>query len=361
MQRRDTVDRMPAPLARDLQSGPSLWFLAPFERVPLPAWAIGLLISFAIMALYVAIEFVYQAAGATARPLWTAERWVLPGALLVGYIPTFVCYAGLASERTWRELRPLVRNSDAELDAIMAERPSPTTRALWLAGLAGALAISLRLYYEAGVPLSSFLLGGWDHYRVFGYGLNLALFTMLGQLVYLWFGPMRGRSVDRRSWNLDLLDLRPLTTPFVREGTTLALLWVVNISIISLIFLAEGDRSPVFFVGMLLFCLAWMAATLILPMRRVHRLISRHKQEELERVGAAIRGDRSALADSGIATQAETLSLADLVAYRDLIASVREWPVQPATFLRLFALLVIPVGSWVGGALVERMLGSVLD
>ena len=71
---RDTVDKMPAPLARDPQSGPSLWFLAPFKRVPLPAWAIGRLISFAIMALCVAIEIVYLAAGATARPLWPAER-----------------------------------------------------------------------------------------------------------------------------------------------------------------------------------------------------------------------------------------------------------------------------------------------
>ncbi len=75
----------------------------------------------------------------------------------------------------------------------------------------------------------------------------------------------------------------------------------------------------------------------------------------------AIRGDRSALADSGIAAEAKTLSLADLVAYRDLIASVREWPVQPTAFLRLSLLLVIPIGSWLGGALFERMLGSLLD
>ncbi len=93
----------------------------------------------------------------------------------------------------------------------------------------------------------------------------------------------------------------------------------------------------------------------------MHRLISRLKQEELERVRAAIRGDRSALADSGIATQAETLSLADLLAYRDTITSVREWPVRSPTFLRVFLLLMIPVGSWIGGALVERMLSSVLD
>ena len=120
----------------------------------------------------------------------------------------------------------------------------------------------------------------------------------------------------------------------MREATTYALVGIVTISFISLNFLAED--SNVFFAGIMLLSLAWIASTLILPMRAVHRLISRLKQEELERVRAAIRGDRSALADSGIAAEAETLSLADLVAYRDLIASVREWPVQPAAFVRLF-------------------------
>ncbi len=55
------------------------------------------------------------------------------------------------------------------------------------------------------------------------------------------------------------------------------------------------------------------------------------------------------------------LSLADLLAYRDTITAAREWPVRSPTFLRVFLLLMIPVASWIGGALVERMLGSLLD
>ncbi len=78
-------------------------------------------------------------------------------------------------------------------------------------------------------------------------------------------------------------------------------------------------------------------------------------------MAAAISGDCSALADSRLAAQAEMLSLADLLAYRDTIASVREWPVGSSTFVRAFLLLMIPVASWVGGALVERVLGSLLD
>ncbi len=184
--------------------------------------------------------------------------------------------------------------------------------------------------------------------------------TMGAQVIYLWFSTLGGSVYDRVSWNLDLLDLRPLA-PIERERTTVALVVIVWISIVSLTMLELIQRSIVVPVGILLLCLAWIAAIVILPMRGVRRLISRLKQEELERVAAAISGDRSALADSRLAAQAETLSLADLLAYRDTITSVREWPVRSPTFLRVFLLLMIPVGSWIGGALVERMLGRLLD
>ncbi len=356
---------MPAPLVRDLQSGPSLWFLAPFERVPLPPWAIGLLISLAITTLYVAMESVYTAAKPAHRGLiWTVDvvGEVIWDALLVGFLPTAVWYLGLASQRTSRELRPLWRNSDAEIDAIRAEQPSPTTRGFWLAGLAGVLIATLWVSYVVNrIPLASFLLEGWNHHRVFTYGVNLAIWTIGAQIVYLGSRSMLGGSLyDQLSWNLDLLDLRPLA-PVERERTTIALVLIVWISIVSLTMLDLIQRSIVVPIGFLLLCLAWIAAIVILPMRGVQRLISRLKQEELDRVAAAISGDRSALADSRLAAQAETLSLADLLAYRDTITSVREWPVRSPMFLRVFLLLMIPVASWIGGALVERMLGSVLD
>ncbi len=340
-----------------------MWFLAPFAHVPLPPWAIGLLISLTITALYVAMESLYKAADPAQRVLlWTADQVgeVIGEALYVAFIPTAMWYFGLASGRTNRELRPLWRNSDAELDAIRAEQPSPTTRGFWLAGLAGVLIATLFTSYLFRIPLASFLLEGWDHHRVFDYGVNLAIWTMAAQAFYLWFSAQGGRFYDRLSWNLDLLDLRALA-PFERERTTAALVGIVMISLASLLLLDLIQRSIVVPIGILLLCLAWIAAIVILPMRGVQRLISRLKQEELERVAAAISGDRSALAESRLAARAETLSLADLLAYRDTIASVREWPVRSPTFLRAFLLLMIPVASWIGGALVERMLGSLID
>ncbi len=216
-------------------------------------------------------------------------------------------------------------------------------------------------YVVSRIPLASFLLEGWNHHRVFTYGVNLAIWTIGAQTVYLGLRSMLGGSLYARlSWNLDLLDLRPLA-PVERERTTIALILIVWISIMSLTMLDLIQRSIVVPMGILLLCLAWIATIVILPMRGVQRLISRLKQEELDRVGAAIHGDRSALADSGLAAQAATLSVADLLAYRDTITSVREWPVRTPTFLRVFLLLMIPIGSWVGGAVVERMLGSLLD
>jgi len=214
--------------------------------------------------------------------------------------------------------------------------------------------------YLARIPLASFLLEGWNHHRVFEYAANLAIWTMGAQLLYLWFSTLGPSVYDRLSWNLDLLDLRPLA-PVEREWATSALVGVVVISLVSLLMLDFIQRSIVVPIGILLLCLAWIVAIVILPMIGVQRLISRLKQEELERVAAAISGDRSALADSRLAAQAETLSLADLLAYRDTITSVREWRVRSPTFLRVFLLLLIPVTSWIGGALVERLLGGLLD
>jgi len=53
--------------------------------------------------------------------------------------------------------------------------------------------------------------------------------------------------------------------------------------------------------------------------------------------------------------------LADLLAYYDHLVDVREWPFDNRTLSRFVLYLLIPLGSWLGGALVERLVSSVLD
>jgi hypothetical protein len=97
------------------------------------------------------------------------------------------------------------------------------------------------------------------------------------------------------------------------------------------------------------------------PLVRHHRLIAWKKRKEIDALNAAIRGDRHALAGTGVEAQADKLSLADIVAYRILVTAVHEWPVERGAILRIVLYLGIPIGSWVGGALVERFVGALLE
>ena len=81
----------------------------------------------------------------------------------------------------------------------------------------------------------------------------------------------------------------------------------------------------------------------------------------LARLRAEIRREQVALLDPGSGAIRAPGRLADLVAYYGLIESVRGWPVGASTWLRFALYLGIPLGSWLGGALVERLLGAVLD
>jgi hypothetical protein len=345
-----------------------VWFLKPFAWSPLPPLVIGLGIVVAVEITYVVMELFYEwlrppAGGDT---FWTrGDLFVLlPGALLLGYVPTGVIYGNRANERAFTEVRPFIRNSDAELEALTEQHASLSRRGFRLAGLVGALVWQGWFYLVSGQPLSKLVrVHRWDHYDFFSYSVNLLLFVMFAQVVY---ASVRGvtltRISTRVSWDLDLLDLRPLQ-PLVRQGLTQALLWVIGITIVSLAFL-EADRSGsklAFQVATLIVAFGGAAAALLLPLRGVQRLITAMKRKEIDCLNAAIRGDRQALADSRLAGQARELSLADLIAYRDLVERVPEWLIESKTLLRLLLYLVIPLASWIGGALVERMLETLLS
>jgi hypothetical protein len=52
--------------------------------------------------------------------------------------------------------------------------------------------------------------------------------------------------------------------------------------------------------------------------------------------------------------------LEGLLAWEQRISEVREWPFDVSTLARFGALLALAIGSWLGGAVVERALGMAL-
>jgi hypothetical protein len=154
---------------------------------------------------------------------------------------------------------------------------------------------------------------------------------------------------------VDLLDLRPHYATG-RIGLRLALVWIIGCSIFSLFLL--HSQIGLIAVPMLAAGLAMAVVALILPVRDSQRRIHRVKLAELALVDRQLRGARDAalLAKAGAEGR-----LADLLGYRSYVESIREWPFDGSTFARFGLYLTIPLGSWVGGAFVERLLSSLLD
>ena len=71
--------------------------------------------------------------------------------------------------------------------------------------------------------------------------------------------------------------------------------------------------------------------------------------------------DRDLVAGRGSDSAEAGARLPGLLAYAKTIESVREWPFDAPTLTRFFLYAAIPLGSWIGGALVERLLDAALD
>ncbi len=97
---------------------------------------------------------------------------------------------------------------------------------------------------------------------------------------------------------------------------------------------------------------------LLRPARDVQSLIRAVKSEELSRLEPLLRQARDDSLKGDASTQGR---LTDLLAYQDRLESTPEWPFDSSTLLRFGLYLLIPIGSMIGGALVERVVNLVLD
>jgi hypothetical protein len=75
----------------------------------------------------------------------------------------------------------------------------------------------------------------------------------------------------------------------------------------------------------------------------------REKHAELARSTAQLRARAAAGAREAPG------SLADALAWRRHVEAVPDWPIDLPTLRRFMLYLAIPLGSWLGGALVDRL------
>ena len=330
------------------------------------AWApIGLGLSVAIGYLLIRCSFdgfflLTWGFPAGNSPWWQSDIWwpELVNATLIGYVPAVLLIANRGIDGDLSQLRPWLPSSDAEVDQIRTAATGP-------AGLAGQ---AFKLLGVAAAVLAVFTEPTLSHGAEHSITNPAFLWPLLRTVAYAWFifsligSDLRATrtyfNMGRNSIEVDLLDVQSLS-PFAQRGLRSALTWIIFSIIFSLFWI--GEQASRGNLGLLLIALAMATAAFIIPLIGVRNNIVSVKRLELARLREDIRVERTTLLNKNTSENDSTNPrLANLIAYHQLIDSSQEWPINAANLLRFFMYVLIGLGSWLGGALVERMLDRTL-
>jgi len=225
------------------------------------------------------------------------------------------------------------------------------------AGAVGIL-VSIGLWELIQVSQGENSMDTWI--RLDGGSAVLPMFLLLG-----WISGRSGYFLSAGIWNrpgpqksdIDLLNLENIYI-IGRSGLEGALVWFIVIAIAG--FLILPDMGSALWVVLLLFAINIGGGFIFLlaPARKIRSLIREAKREELARLEPLLRQARDDTLTRATSSQGH---LSDLLAYKTQIESTPEWSFDSSTLLRFSLYLLIPVGSMVGGALVERFVDLVLD
>ncbi len=275
-------------------------------------------------------------------------------ALLAAYIPAAWTSAARRARRTLAELEPVLAGPDAGFAVQEAGRYH--RGALRLAGLSG-------LAMGGGIQLFT----DWGESTIQILGLPFETYwhrLMLGTIAWFAGRGVYGTIVESRRFarigrelvTVDLMDQSPVAA-LPRWGLHSALLGIGALSLCALLFydFEAAPQLPFTVAALMLGTLALAGVGLLLPVSGLRDNIREAKRRELAWCHDQIRHARKGGARSS------GLSLADLVAYRGLVESVREWPLDTPTLGRFTLYLVIPPASWLGGALVERLIDALVE
>jgi hypothetical protein len=326
-----------------------------------PVWiGLGLAIAWLLFAglVHVIADTLMGTADLPFGPALYAWNLVL-NAVLLGLILAGHAHLHQGAISDLEQLRPVLSASSAEFDGLIRDVPTLSAPLRWgvtFLGMAGGFAVAtldptLRdLYRDVSssdpryiVFVVQNVLFGALATRLFSTEVHMTrAYARLGERVAV-----------------DLLDLSPLMV-FARKGLRSVLIWVLISSAFSMFWLLDSAGQA---NALLPFAvLALVLAALIAPTLGVHRSIAATKASELTRIARAIQTERDlALAPRREDAPPEDARLGNLIQYHAFVRSLREWPFDLSIVARSALLVALGAGSWLGGAIVERLLGAVLD
>ena len=279
--------------------------------------------------------------------------------VLFAYSVTARRYVLLGAARAFDALQPLLSTETdlGEFRTQTVDRPTHARRRLRRA--IGSLAIPPIVAMAIDGDLSLYLHPEyWNYERSSQWAAGMVLCWNFGLLVDATLEV--GRRFDRVAGRIEHVDLLRLDRlePFANLGLRSAFVWLLMTAIFALNLVDSGYLSSV--LGLTVLSTVLGTASVLPPMLGSRMRVHEAKRDELERVARALRGDPDALRGSVLEARREPVGVADLLAYREYVATLSEWPFDTPMLLRLALYVAIPLGSWIGGAVIERMLESTL-
>lgn len=343
-----TMDGNTTTLAKSYRSP---WTSRVYDALPGNPISIG--IAFAISMLitfFVGRALLDGASSSTTDELRVAVTQIL----MVAYSASAYAYLLMTARKTTRDLSPVAR--DLPQWRTITDRAGKHPRwILLLVGAASYLLIGVTVTnLTTPEPVNPWQWQGWN-YDVFWHRVTTVFFVWwIGCFCYVIV--VESARLSRLSGDiesLDLLDMHPYQ-PLIRQGLTNALLVIGMVSVLSLL-AVEARYVPVlvgFWIGFI--ALAWIG--MMLPLRGIRKNIRVAKNRELDWCRQNLVPSRDALKSGN----GEERSIAEIMAYRTMIENIKNWPFDSPTLIRFTLYLLIPLGSWLGGAFVERGLDFIL-
>ena len=328
------------------------WTTRAFSAIGLSPVAVGPVLGLAALLVFALQELALGRFALAVLPgdpegVLDGVRLTLTHIAIVVYLVTAAAYATRVTKRTLVRLRPLLEPAPS-LDRDPQER--------YPLRIAGLLSIGLILLVNATVspgdvsynPATWNPENGW--HRVLSFAIGFWAFRLVAVIA---IDSLRLSRLARSIREVDLLDLRPLA-PFVTQGLANVLLVTGFVAVFALF--VVDPRYLTLFVPTFLITMLAAAVALALPVWGCHQHIQTAKRGELSWCRHRIREARQELAQGRAGT-----GLDEFLAWEERIERVRAWPFDAAVLARFALYLLIPVGSWSGGALVERLIDSLLD
>lgn len=262
--------------------------------------------------------------------LWLGQRWI---------------------HRDFDDLRPAVEASDAEWEAWRRRALSPSRGKLARAAAVGFLAgIVVDIIGARAADARAY----WIGHLVWVHLLNPMLFSVMGLLVATSAERATVYQEIGRRVRISIGDIASLA-PFARVGLRTALLWFLGTSFASLL-LVDTD-SPMLVLSILLGTTIFAGASLVAPSRGVHERMRQVKRQELAWLRGEIARAAGALRSGDTAG---AVQLPALCTWEARVADAPVWPFDAGTAVRFSLFLLMPLGSWLGGAFAERALNRFL-